>query len=116
MSELEAKFNRKFDYPYVFLNEEPFTEEFKRSVTALTRSKIEFGLIPHEQWYQPDFIDEEKATAGREQMLAANVIYGGAYSSTAFLVLGHSRLLLSQAASHTATCCASTLGSSTATR
>ncbi|KAJ7907112.1 glycosyltransferase family 15 protein [Mycena leptocephala] len=77
MSELEAKFNGKFDYPYVFLNEEPFTEEFKRSVTALTRSKIEFGLIPHDQWYQPDFIDEEKATAARQQMVADNVIYGG---------------------------------------
>jgi alpha 1,2-mannosyltransferase len=81
MSELEAKFNGKFDYPYVFLNEEPFTEHFKRSVTALTRSRIEFGLIPHEQWYQPDFIDEEKATAARQQMVADNVIYGGAYSS-----------------------------------
>jgi alpha 1,2-mannosyltransferase len=81
MSELEAKFNGKFAYPYVFLNEEPFTEHFKRSVAALTRSKIEFGLIPREQWYQPDFIDEKKATAGREQMLADNVIYGGAYSS-----------------------------------
>jgi alpha 1,2-mannosyltransferase len=27
--ELENRFNRKFHYPYVFLNEVPFTENFK---------------------------------------------------------------------------------------
>ena len=30
--EIEDRFNRKFRYPYVFLNEEPFTEEFKMCV------------------------------------------------------------------------------------
>jgi len=29
---IEDRFNRKFRYPYVFLNEEPFTDEFKESV------------------------------------------------------------------------------------
>ena len=28
--ELEDKFNRHFNYPWVFLNEEPFSDEFKR--------------------------------------------------------------------------------------
>jgi len=40
---------------------------------------MEFGLIPHEFWYQPSWIDEEKATAAREQMVADNVIYGGVF-------------------------------------
>ncbi|KAJ7253923.1 glycosyltransferase family 15 protein [Mycena rebaudengoi] len=77
MSEFEEKFNSKFGYPYVFLNEEPFSEIFKQSVGALTRNTIEFGLIPHEHWYQPDWIDEAKARAAREQMERDNVIYGG---------------------------------------
>lgn len=38
---------------------------------------VSFGLIPKEHWYQPDWIDEEKATAGRAQMEADNVVYGG---------------------------------------
>src|SRR5260221_2573222 len=29
MQQLEDRFNRKYHYPWVFLNEEPFTEEFK---------------------------------------------------------------------------------------
>jgi hypothetical protein len=28
--ELEDRFNRRYAYPYVFLNEEPFTDYFKR--------------------------------------------------------------------------------------
>lgn len=33
--ENEDKFNRKYKYPYVFLNEEPFTEEFKQYVSLI---------------------------------------------------------------------------------
>ena len=29
-STTEDRFNKKYNYPYVFLNEQPFTEEFKR--------------------------------------------------------------------------------------
>jgi len=46
-------------------------------VTELTDALVEFGLIPPDQWYQPDWIDEEKATASREEMIKNNVIYGG---------------------------------------
>ena len=32
MKQAEDRFNKEFQYPYVFLNEEPFSEEFKRCV------------------------------------------------------------------------------------
>ena len=31
---IEDRFNRGYQYPYVFLNEEPFTDDFKRFVPA----------------------------------------------------------------------------------
>ncbi|KAJ7751529.1 glycosyltransferase family 15 protein [Mycena maculata] len=77
MAEFEAKFNGKFGYPYVFLNEVPFSEEFKRAVTGLTGNKVEFGLIPHDDWYQPEWIDEQKAAESRKKMEEHNVVYGG---------------------------------------
>jgi alpha 1,2-mannosyltransferase len=49
----------------------------KRRVTDLTDSKVEFGLIPHDHWFQPDWIDEERARTAREDMQKNNVIYGG---------------------------------------
>ena len=37
---------------------------------------IEFGIIPHDHWYQPGWVDEAKAKANRDKMMA-DVIYGG---------------------------------------
>jgi len=78
--EAEDRFNRKFKYPWVFLNEEPFTEEFKRRISVLTDAEIHWGLIPRDEWFQPDWIDETKATAGRNKMEQDGIIYGGSLS------------------------------------
>ena len=52
------------------------TEEF-RQVTAVTNSTVSFGQIPREDWFQPDWIDEEKAKAGRDALTRQGIIYGG---------------------------------------
>jgi alpha 1,2-mannosyltransferase len=38
VEQLEARFNRKFNYPWVFLNDEPFSTDFKRYVITLSRA------------------------------------------------------------------------------
>jgi alpha 1,2-mannosyltransferase len=80
--EIEDRFNHRYGYPYVFLNEVPFTTQFQERLGNVVnkKSKVEFGVIPHEHWYQPDHIDEDKAKAGREKMQKDNVIYGGSVS------------------------------------
>lgn len=45
----------------------------------LTDAPIHFGLIPYEDWYQPDWIDEDRARAGRQQMKSKGIIYGGKF-------------------------------------
>ncbi|KAG1745244.1 glycosyltransferase family 15 protein [Suillus lakei] len=93
VEQLEAKFNHKFKYPWVFLNDEPFSYEFKRytvsqfsavglscifrRVKVLTDADVSFGLIPSETWVQPSWIDEERARTGRNFLLKEGVIYGG---------------------------------------
>ncbi|KAJ7159257.1 glycosyltransferase family 15 protein [Mycena crocata] len=74
---LEERFNQRFNYPYVFLNEEQFSEEFKRRIREVTRSHIDFGLIPKEHWHQPDWIDEERQRVAMGDMERMNVKYGG---------------------------------------
>ncbi|KAL0568552.1 hypothetical protein V5O48_013431 [Marasmius crinis-equi] len=74
---MEDRFNRVHQYPYVILNEEPFTDVFKERVSNVITSSVEYGLIPKEHWYQPDWIDEKKATASRKKMEQDGVIYGG---------------------------------------
>jgi hypothetical protein len=37
LKQMEDRFNKRFRYPYVFLNEEPFTDQFKEYVTLFIR-------------------------------------------------------------------------------
>ncbi|KAG6909701.1 hypothetical protein DXG01_015902 [Tephrocybe rancida] len=85
MKQMEDRFNKKFQYPYVFLNDQEFEEGFKKRVAKLTNAKVEFGLIPKEHWVQPDSIDETRASAAREDMVKNGVIYGGKLSSMFYM-------------------------------
>ncbi|KAF8496003.1 glycosyltransferase family 15 protein [Russula emetica] len=78
--EVEDRFNRKYGYPWVFLNEEPFSDDFKRRVSNLASGPVHFGQIPEEHWYQPGWINETFAEEERGKMVAENVIYGGSVS------------------------------------
>ncbi|KAJ2275627.1 hypothetical protein EV176_002640 [Coemansia sp. RSA 451] len=80
MRQLEDRFNRRFHYPYVFLNDEPFTDEFMHAVAANTHSNVTFARIPHDHWSVPEFVNEEQAHRAREQMAARGVVYGGSLS------------------------------------
>ena len=75
---VEKKFNARFKYDWIFLNDEPFTKEFKETITREVSSTVKFGLIPKEHWSYPDFIDQEKAAQTRKDM--ANIIYGASES------------------------------------
>lgn len=48
-------------------------------VANLVSGEVYFGTIPSEHWYQPDWIDEDRAKRGRDQLVENNVIYGGAF-------------------------------------
>ncbi|KAI0630595.1 glycosyltransferase family 15 protein [Trametes polyzona] len=77
IKELESRFNKRFQYPWLFLNEVPFSDEFKEKVSAVTSGTPQFGLIPPEHWYQPDWIDEDIASKNRAQADKDGVPYGG---------------------------------------
>jgi alpha 1,2-mannosyltransferase len=77
LTQFEARFNSKFQYPYVFLNDAPFTEQFKTGVKAFISTKAEFGTIPQEHWSYPSWINVTKADAARADMHNRKVIYGG---------------------------------------
>ena len=77
---VEDRFNEKYHYDWVFLNNEEFSEEFKKVTTNLVSGKTHYGLIPVDHWSFPDFIDQEKAEAVREEMKNKKIIYGDSIS------------------------------------
>lgn len=80
MRDVEYRFNRKFSYPWIFMNEEPFTDEFKAGVSKMTRGECIFALIPEEHWSYPATINQTLAAENRQKMVDQDVIYGGSES------------------------------------
>ncbi|WWD01339.1 hypothetical protein V866_008282 [Kwoniella sp. B9012] len=76
MRQMEDRFNHWAKYDYVFLNDDDFSDEFKRYTQSLTKAKCHYGKIEPDHWHQPEWIDEEKATKAREEMIRKKVIYG----------------------------------------
>ncbi|KAJ1827934.1 hypothetical protein LPJ73_008671, partial [Coemansia sp. RSA 2703] len=75
--QLEDRFNRRYHYPYVFLNNEPFSDEFKAKISNIVSGECEFGLIPTEHWSYPDYINQTRAAEARKDMADRKIIYGG---------------------------------------
>ncbi|KAG8691370.1 alpha 1,2-mannosyltransferase 2.4.1, partial [Ceratobasidium sp. 395] len=49
---------------------------FKYHTSQLTNANVSYGLIESSHWNQPDWIDEEHATASRKWMKDNDIIYG----------------------------------------
>ncbi|KAI7892883.1 nucleotide-diphospho-sugar transferase [Mucor mucedo] len=77
MQMMEDRFNHKFHYPWVFLNNDPFDDKFKEWTTGLASGKTYYGELTKEMWGYPEWIDQEKARESRAKMEAEEVIYGG---------------------------------------
>ncbi|WFD37108.1 uncharacterized protein MJAP1_000050 [Malassezia japonica] len=77
MRDVESTFNNRADtrYPYVFLNDEPFTDRFMRYVRAATKADIHFGLVPAEEWDVPSSFNMTKAKEEWEKLAQQNVLY-----------------------------------------
>ena len=75
MQRMEERFNGKYQYPYVFLNEEEFGADFKQQTSASTKSHTMYGLIPNEHWSLPSWLGQEDFDAARARMKKAGVLY-----------------------------------------
>lgn len=77
---IEDRFNRNYGYDWVFLNDKPFDDDFKKITTALISGKTHYGTIEKEHWSFPDWIDQSKAQKVREDMAERKIIYGDSVS------------------------------------
>ncbi|KAF3912798.1 hypothetical protein AA313_de0200324 [Arthrobotrys entomopaga] len=59
MADLERTFNRKFNYPYTFINNVPFTDKFKAATKAMTKAEVSYHVIPEDHWDIPPWINAE---------------------------------------------------------
>ena len=78
--QVEDRFNRNYNYDWVFLNDADFDETFKTVTSALTSGKTHYGKIDKEHWSFPEWIDQDKAKKVREDMHERKIIYGDSIS------------------------------------
>ncbi|KAL3228918.1 putative mannosyltransferase KTR2 [Nakaseomyces bracarensis] len=77
MRALEDRFNHRYQYDWVFLNDVPFTDDFIIATSAMASGMTFYGLIPPEDWNRPDWINETLFQERLETMQSTGVIYGG---------------------------------------
>ncbi len=53
-------YNKRFQYPYVFLNELPFDDDFQAATSGVTQARTLYGLISQEHWSLPEWLSEEE--------------------------------------------------------
>lgn len=56
----ERSFNSKFQYPYTFFNDEPFTQEFKEKLLSLTKAPMYFYQVDPQFWDPPKTVNVDK--------------------------------------------------------
>ncbi|CAN6645659.1 probable mannosyltransferase Ktr4p [Trichomonascus vanleenenianus] len=75
MKDVERTFNSKFNYPWTFLNDEPFSEEFKTETSKLTKAKVHYEVVPPEHWLEPSWINGELQNASEIYLKSEKVQY-----------------------------------------
>jgi hypothetical protein len=74
---IEKHFNRWFNYPYVFLNDEHFNATFKAAVVNATSSHVQFGKVDKTMFGFPDWVDQSWAKEGIASQGDRAIMYGG---------------------------------------
>ncbi|KAJ2844483.1 hypothetical protein IWW36_005169 [Coemansia brasiliensis] len=79
MRMFEDRFNRRFKYPYVILNDQNFTQEFMDGIKMITKNEVRYGVLDDTLWgYSPSVTPNQT-----EIMLERNknrYLYGGSLS------------------------------------
>lgn len=77
VASVEARFNRWFHYPYVFLNDQPWDPAFVAALNATVSGPAAFEVIPAEEWTYPPWVDRAAARESIVRQGERGVHYGG---------------------------------------
>lgn len=76
MRSMERHFNQWFKYPWVFLNDEEFSSDFKTEIFKHTEAEVEFGLVPQEHWNFPKDVDKDELAEFIQGQGDREILYG----------------------------------------
>lgn len=71
----EKNFNSKYHYPYVFLNDKPWSHKFVEEIPKIISSTASFDQIKEDDWKMPANIDVDRAKSNWQEMTKKGVPY-----------------------------------------
>ncbi len=77
---LEEHFNRWYHYPITFLNNEPWSQDFKDALKKVASGKVHFEVLAPEVFDFPDWMDKKEAKEMLAEQKSHNVYKGGSES------------------------------------
>ncbi|GCE98444.1 alpha-1,2-mannosyltransferase [Zygosaccharomyces mellis] len=81
VNSLESHFNQWFHYPYVFLNDVPFSEEFKKEIKNAVSGDVHFDIVDKYMWQIPEErTDPEAFKNAIDTQGDRGFLYGGSAS------------------------------------
>lgn len=80
MRDLERTFNNKFNYPWTFFNDVPFTSKFKTAIRKETNAAVHFEQVPAEHWDIPPWINQDLFEESAKMLKEQNIQYANQIS------------------------------------
>ncbi|KAI8985422.1 nucleotide-diphospho-sugar transferase [Pilobolus umbonatus] len=80
INQLESTFNSKYNYPYVFLNDDEFTQEFVDKTSSIGSADKHYGKLDTQMWGYPSFINQTYAAECRSEMASMHIPYADSES------------------------------------
>lgn len=78
---MQDRFNSKYNYDWVFLNDKPFDGRFLYLISQfIPQGKLSFGQILPEHWGYPDWVNQTYAQEQRTKLKEQGVFYGDSES------------------------------------
>ncbi|OMH85232.1 Glycolipid 2-alpha-mannosyltransferase [Zancudomyces culisetae] len=77
--QFEERWNSKYNYPYVFFNDIPFSDDFKEGIQAVTNANVTYVDLSADYWSIPAHVDLAKVIRSHKKN-KSRFIYGGKLS------------------------------------
>lgn len=77
ITSIDKAFNRFFNYPIVFFNDEAWSPRFIEVLNKTSRGLATFEVIPSDQWLFPKWMDEKAAKQSIKEQGEAGIPHGG---------------------------------------
>lgn len=77
LKSFEWHFNHRYHYPVVFLNNEPWSDEFMHGVSSIVSGQAIFDTISPEMWGYPEHVDQDAARAHIKEQGDRGIVHAG---------------------------------------